>query len=84
MNHYGIPGIGGSLGKCAVCGECFAFEVLTGETIESFNMPQFSQTLYAHHHCAETLEKLRGGDWHELPDGPIKEAFQKLASAQES
>ena len=82
--HWGIPGIGGSLGKCAVCGDAFAYEVLTGENVISFHMKAFKQTLYGHKKCADYLEQFckEGKTWEELRDGPIKQAFQEAADKQ--
>jgi len=79
--HWGIPGIGGSLGKCAVCGDSFAFEVIVGKDVISFRLKGITQTLYAHEKCADYLEQFckEGKPWQELKDGPIKEAYQKEA-----
>ena len=79
--HWGVPGIGGSLGKCAICGNCFAYEVITGEDVVSFHMSQFPATLYGHKKCADTLENLvkAKGKWQELPDGPIRQSFADAA-----
>ncbi len=51
--HWGIPGPGGSMGQCAVCGEDFAAGVimdLCGQDsgIESFSVGFIEQTLYCH------------------------------------
>lgn len=55
-NHFGMPGPGGSLGKCAVCGEMFLTEILLGKKIHPFNVTGCAQTLYAHADCLPVLK----------------------------
>lgn len=75
MEHVGIPGIGGSLGQCQVCGQNFMMEILMGKKVASFEMSNFpDQMLYAHHKCVGSIKA--GMDIDALPDGPIKKAMQ--------
>lgn len=76
MNHFGIPGIGGSLGQCQVCGQNFMVEIIMGTKVASFTMDNFpEQMLYAHHKCIALIKA--GMDVQSLPDGPIKSALLK-------
>ena len=50
-----MPGVGGSLGKCAVCGGPFAVEVLMGKTVKTFTVAFIAGELYAHDHCEDTI-----------------------------
>ena len=86
MSHFGIPGIGGSLGQCAVCGEAFAFEIITGKSVESFTMSQFKDMMYCHDKCGDIVKAIikNKGVWQDLPDGPIRQAFTKLAGEDEA
>ncbi len=78
MSHWGIPGVGGSLGKCAVCGKDFALEVLTGKEIKPFSIGGIEATLYAHEACVEPLKKACASkDWRDLPQGPLRELFDE-------
>lgn len=78
--RYAIPGIGGSLGMCAVCGESFAFEVITGKSVGSLKLGGVARELPVHDKCAEKVVALQG-TWEEIrdkfPEGPIKEAFEE-------
>jgi hypothetical protein len=46
-----MPGVGGSLGQCAFCGETFLGEILLGRKVQSFTVSASSTTLYAHKKC---------------------------------
>ena len=72
--HWGMPGPGGSLGKCGVCGESFVTEVLMGESVESFSVTG-GPRMYAHDKCIKILKGIEGKDWKALPDGPLRQAF---------
>lgn len=56
MNAYGMPGPGGSLGECALCGEPFLKEILFGETVKSFKMGGVKQELFGHEKCLKAFE----------------------------
>jgi len=76
MSIYGVPGIGDSLGKCAVCGETFLLNLLTNEAIKTFNVEGIKQTLCAHKKCMKTLKRCSGENWRNLPDNsPLKHVF---------
>jgi hypothetical protein len=78
--RYGIPGIGGSLGSCAVCGDTFLYEILMGQRIDSLKLAGIDKNLPVHKKCVEKVIALQG-PWEEIrdkfPDGPIKKAFEE-------
>lgn len=77
--HYGMPGVGGSLGKCAVCGETFVTKILLGQGVESFSVKGIPQRLYGHDTCMDKLREITstGNDWRKLPPGPLRKAFEE-------
>jgi len=82
MEHWGMPGIGGNLGKCAVCGDTFLTEILFGETVSQVVVEGISQQLSIHTaRCKPKLQEVMnaGGDWKLLPEGPLREAFARAA-----
>lgn len=79
---YSWPGPGGSLGKCAVCGESFLKEVLMGEMVARMGLDGFKNDFPAHIACREKVMKIK--DWHDLPAGPIRTVFAENAAKKES
>lgn len=76
-DHFGMPGPGGSLGKCALCGNVFLAEILLGKTVQSFTVDGCNQTLYGHKDC---LTKYAGKklDALELPEAsPLRQAYER-------
>lgn len=69
----GMPGIGGSLGQCQVCGEPFTREVVMGESVQVGRIPGFDEDIAVHTKCVEVLQS--GCEWTELPDGPLRKVF---------
>lgn len=81
MNHVGIPGIGGSLGQCQVCGQNFMMEIIMSQKVASFMMDNFpDQMLYANHKCVGLVKA--GMDYESLPDGPIKTTLSIAKEAE--
>lgn len=75
MNSFGMPGPGGSLGECALCGVPFLKEILLGETVKSFTVPGCPQTLYGHDKC---LEKFQGKEFADLPpESALRKAYER-------
>lgn len=76
MSHFGAPGIGGSLGTCALCGESFAFEVMTGQNVTSFKQAGSDTTFYGHDKCLESAK-----NWKTLLDlpeaSPLRQAYER-------
>ncbi|MGA9668385.1 MAG: hypothetical protein WBQ94_04210 [Terracidiphilus sp.] len=75
-----LPGIGGSLGECVLCGESFAFEVLLGKAVNMIEIKGFSKELPIHGKCLTALEA-NGKDWRTLPEGPLRREFAKAAES---
>lgn len=75
MNAYGMPGPGGSLGECALCGKPFIVEMLLGKTVKSFTIDGCSQDLFGHENC---LTAFQGKDFADLPpESALRRAYEK-------
>lgn len=72
---FGMPGPGGSLGTCAICGQNFLLEILMGRTVKTLHLDGVDSELFMHADCAKNIKD--GMDWHDLPDGPLKSAYEK-------
>ena len=62
--------------KCDVCGN-FILPGLS-ESVNLFGVKGIEQTL----HCGDDCKKIiieANGDWHKLPDGPLRKAFEDNA-----
>lgn len=84
MGYRGIsnmPGIGGSLGMCALCGEGFMAEILLGQSVPTVEIVGMDKDVCLHKKCLAVLEK-NGPDWHSLPDGPLRNAYAKAATKE--
>lgn len=80
MNDFGRPGIGGSLGECALCGKNFLFEILTHGTTGTFIIEGCNQTLHAHLDCIKQWCGKAGEpiDPSKLPSGsPLRAAIER-------
>ena len=81
-----MPGIGGSLGECAICGKSFALEVLLGRSIETLKMIGLPAAIPVHPKCAEEVIAIsnehRGeaDSWQHLPEGPLRREFAEAAA----
>ena len=73
-----MPGIGGSLGMCALCGKTFMAEILLGQSVQTVEIVGFDQDVCLHQKCMAILEK-NGSDWRTLPDGPLRLAYAQAA-----
>jgi hypothetical protein len=76
---YGIPGVGGSLGMCAVCGESFAAELMLHKAVDAIRISVVDASLPVHEECGALVLKISAADsdWRKLPEGPLREAFQE-------
>lgn len=74
-----IPGIGGSLGECCVCGGTFLTEILLHQTVPMIEIEGLSRDVPVHTKCVDTLQgvKDQGGNWRLLPEGPLRQEFAK-------
>lgn len=77
---YAIPGVGGSLGSCAICGEAFVRECILGESVSGLRIGGFSESLPVHDKCADLVVNLQGS-WEEIranfPKGPMYDCFEE-------
>jgi len=81
VNAYGMPGPGGSLGECALCGKPFIAEILLGKRVKSFTTDGCNQTLYGHDDC---MKKYEGVDLLDLPpESALRKAFEKSRAPKE-
>jgi len=81
MAYRGIanmPGPGGSLGLCALCGDTFMAEILLGKKVQTVEIEGMDKDVCLHAKCLTVLRK-NGTDWHTLPDGPLRRAYAKAA-----
>jgi hypothetical protein len=75
---FGMPGPGGSMGICALCGENFLTEIIMGKKVKSFYMGNSNQTFFGHDKC---LEQYHGKDFTDLPESsPLRQAWEKQRS----
>ena len=73
---FSIPGPGGSLGKCALCGESFVQEIIFGETVATMKCSWFPDKLLPlHHKCADIVKNLKVAT--DLPAGPLRTAWKR-------
>jgi len=79
--HLGCPGVGGSLGQCALCGESFVVEVCIGKPVKSFDYN--GQTMYLHEGCQKySVDGVV--DCLALPEkSPLRKAFVALNAAMD-
>ena len=85
MSYRGIanmPGVDGSLGMCALCGDGFMFEILMGKNVCTVSIEGMDKDVCLHQKCLAVLEK-NGPDWRTLPDGPLRKAYEKASNATE-
>lgn len=78
--RYSIPGIGGSLGSCVVCGDAFVSEILLGSKIDSLRVGGIDADMPAHTKCAAKVIAMQGF-WKDIregfPEGPLKKVFDE-------
>ena len=76
MSHFGMPGPGGSLGTCALCGESFALECMLGRSVKSFRQAGSDATFYAHDKCLEDSKRFK--TLLDLPEAsPLRKLYEK-------
>ena len=85
---HGMPGPGGSLGRCVLCGKSFVTETLMSLTgckssrINTIEIDGIDGDLCIHAKCQEQLEELRGKGWEALPEGPLRDIYGQAAIEQ--
>jgi len=81
MSYRGIanmPGPGGSLGLCALCGDTFMAEILLGKKVQTVEIEGMDKDVCLHAKCLKVL-KQNGPNWRTLPDGPLRRAYEQAA-----
>ncbi len=82
---HGLPGPGGSLGQCAVCGETF----ITETVLSMFGSPRYIRQVSInnidgdvciHEKCMAAMERARDDGWETLPEGPLRKVFAEAAA----
>lgn len=71
-----MPGPGGSLGMCALCGDTFLAEILMGQKVQTVEIVGMDKDVCLHEKCFKVL-KDNGEDWRTLPEGPLRRAYEK-------
>lgn len=74
-----MPGPGGSLGMCALCGDTFMAEILMGSRVQTVEIEGMDKDVCLHQKCLTVLQK-NGSDWRTLPEGPLRRAYEKAHS----
>lgn len=64
--------------RCDVCGRYIL--PVTGEGIALFNVRGIEETLMAHDPACKQLVLDAGNDWRNLPEGPLRAAFEEANS----
>lgn len=78
---FSIPGPGGSLGKCALCGECFSVEILMGTTVAMITCSWCpNQRLPMHQKCADQIEGTKIAT--DLPQGPLRTMWERSQKSE--
>lgn len=57
---------------CDVCGKY----ILLDKSVNPFSVTGFKNTLHCHDKCKEKIQSC-GKDWHLLPAGPLRNAFEE-------
>jgi hypothetical protein len=73
-----MPGPGGSLGLCALCGDTFMMEILMGRKVQTVGIEGMDKDVCLHAKCFDTLKR-NGPDWRTLPEGPLRRAYAKAS-----
>lgn len=75
-----MPGPGGSLGYCAICGDTFTVDILMGREVHLVSVVGIDGDVCSHQKCFPALERAREEGWETLPNGPLRSLFAEVAS----
>jgi hypothetical protein len=82
MMPFGMPGPGGSLGECALCGKPFLTEILLGKRVKSFTVAGSSNSLFGHNDCLKTFQ---GKEFSDLPpESALRQAYERAEQKRSS
>lgn len=80
---HGVPGIGGSLGKCCYCGDNFMKEIVLGKSVRTITLG--GEGMAVHGDCWTELDRLsidgriEFKTWREMPEAsPLRLEFIRL------
>jgi hypothetical protein len=80
----GMPGPGGSLGQCGVCGKNFMLEIIMGKNVHVCGLEGLKEDFCVHDSCADLLQKVQSAqNWELLPEGPLRKCFENAEHAKE-
>ena len=79
----GIPGPGGSLGQCCLCGKSFFVDIMMHRMIKTISIGGIEGELALHEKCVTELENLKGGGWESLPEGPLRSFYAEQVALGE-
>lgn len=82
MTAWNLPGIGGSLGVCVLCGKSFVLNILLGSKVPTIEI--CGRTCAVHDDCLLVLRELQGKPWQELPPGPLRTAHEEQFAAEDA
>ena len=74
-----MPGPGGSLGLCTLCGDTFLKEIVLGQEVQIVDVKGMDKDVCVHDKCLKVIEA-NGPDWRTLPEGPLRKAYAKAAA----
>jgi hypothetical protein len=74
-----IPGIGGSLGECVVCGKPFLAECLGIGLVQMMGMNGGPNNMPVHQDCYAKVKDIH--NWEDLPEGPLRNAISEIGEA---
>ena len=79
---FGCPGIGGSLGQCALCGESFVVEVCLGLPVKPFKFTNCEDTLYGHVKCIDQIGDKEFDVLTLPPKSPLRRAYERGVTSE--
>ncbi len=62
--------------KCDVCGK-YILGLTEDDLVFPFKLTIIDQDLEACKTCIEIIKKLDGGNWKELPEGPLRKVYEE-------
>jgi hypothetical protein len=76
---WNMPGPGGNLGVCAICGDTFLTEILFGTNVHIAGMDGLEKDFCLHEKCKPILDEVQvSKDWTKFPEnGPLRKFFEE-------
>lgn len=73
----GMPGPGGSLGFCSLCGKDFMKEIMLGDSVSTIKIDGIDGDLCLHKKCLDKMTEIQGTGWESLPEGPLRSFYEE-------